>query len=273
MTQGRRPRIGLALGSGGARGWAHVGVLRALRDLGVWPDVVAGTSIGAMVGAFVAADAFEALERELEKLTRARLASFFIEAHLPRHGLFSGQAVMRWLERPELLGPCDFTDLARPFAAVATDLRTGRAVTLREGNVAQAVRASISIPGLFDPVPHGEGALIDGGFSDPVPVAAARALGADFVIAVDITGDPSESPIGRTPSLAATLVQTARLVEHGLSRLTLAQSPADFLLTPATGDVQTLDFVGGRALVAAGETAVRDATAPLLEALGHALNP
>ena len=129
-----RPKIGLALGSGGARGWAHIGVLRALRELGIWPDIITGSSIGAMVGAFVAADAFDRLEKELATMTRARMARFFIEAHLPRRGLFSGQAVTQWLERPDLLGVLDFEQLSKPFAVVATDLRSGHPVVLRKGN-------------------------------------------------------------------------------------------------------------------------------------------
>lgn len=263
------PKIGLALGSGGARGWAHIGVLKALRKLGIWPDVITGSSIGAMVGAFVAADAFDKLEHELATMTRARMARFFIEAHLPRHGLFSGLAVMRWLERPDLLGPCDFATLAHPFAAVATDLRSGRAVTLREGRIAHAIRASISIPGLFDPVPHGDTVLIDGGFSDPVPIAAARALGADFVIGVDINDFPVDSPASRSPSIVTTLLQTARLMERTIGKLTLAQAPADCLLCPKTGTIQTLDFAGGRNLIAAGEAAVLEAKDSLAKALAH----
>lgn len=267
-----RPKIGLALGSGGARGWAHIGVLRALRELGIWPDIVTGASIGAMVGAFVAADAFEKLDQELATMTRARMARFFIEAHLPRRGLFSGQSVTQWLERPDLLGVLDFEQLSKPFAVVATDLRSGQPVVLRKGNIAHAIRASISIPGLFDPVPHKDALLIDGGFSDPIPVAAARALGADFVIGVDINGDPEDAPFVRSPSLITTLLQTSRLMERTIGRLTLAQAPADCLLRPKTGDIQTLNFAGGRDLIAAGEAVVYAAKTSLQKALNHVLH-
>lgn len=271
MTQAR-PKIGLALGSGGARGWAHIGVLRALHELGIWPDIVTGSSIGAMVGAFVAADAFDKLERELATMTRTRMARFFIEAHLPRRGLFSGQAVTRWLEQPDLLGVLDFSQLAKPFAVMATDLRSGQAVVLREGNVAHAIRASISIPGLFDPVLHEGVVLIDGGFSDPVPVVAARALGADFVIGVDINGDPEDAPFVQHPSLIATLLQTSRFMERTIGRLTLAQAPADYLLRPKTGAIQTLNFAGGRNLIAVGEATVHEAKTSLQKALDHVLH-
>ena len=265
-----RPKIGLALGSGGARGWAHIGVLRALLAMGVRPDVVTGTSIGAMVGAAYAAGAFDAFLRELEALNWVRLAAFFVEPRMWTRGIFSGKTVTTWLERPDLLGARTFADLRLPFAAMATDLFTESPVTLREGRLSHAVRASISIPGVFDPVPHEGRFLVDGGFTDPVPVAAARALGADFVIAVDINGGTAGKPKG-APNLLATLLQTTRLVENAMSRLTLAQTPADLLIRPKTGHVQTLDFHGGRALVAAGEAAARAAQPTLSKVLAHVL--
>lgn len=263
-----RPTIGLALGSGGARGWAHVGVVRALRAAGIVPDVVAGTSIGALVGAMVAAGRFEAFEREVGALNWLALSRFFVEPRVWLRGIFSGKTVTRWLERPELLGALTFADLPRPFAAVATDLYREETVTLREGRLSEAVRASISIPGLFDPVPRGGRHLVDGGLSDPVPVAAARALGAEVVIAVDLNGAGGEAPAGR-PTLLSTLLQTGRLVENALSRLTLAARPADVLLRPRVGHIQTLDFHGGRAAADAGEAAVREALPALKEAIAR----
>lgn len=254
----RRPKIGLALGGGGARGWAHLGVIRALRTLGVEPDVVAGTSIGALVGAVYAAGVFEAFVAEAEGLNFLRLARLFAEMRLPQHGLLSGRPVMAWLEQGQLLGQRTFDDLRLPFAAVATDLYREEAVTLDRGSVAQAVRASISIPGIFDPVIRDGRALVDGGLTDPVPVSAARALGADIVIAVDVNGRvpaPSFPGGARPPSLLATLLQTARMVENGVSRLTLERSPADILIRPATGHIPTLDFQGARAAMAEGERA------------------
>lgn len=266
MRDGRRPKIGLALGSGGARGWAHVGVLRALREMGIVPDVVAGASIGALVGAVWAAGRFEAFEREIGALNLLALSRFFVEPRFWVQGIYSGKTVMRWLERPDLLGDRTFADLPIPFAAVATDFYREEAVTLREGKLSEAVRASISIPGVFDPVSREGRILVDGGLTDPVPVAAARALGAEVVIAVDLNGDAATPP-ARPPNLLATLLQTERLVENALSRLTLAQRPADVLIRPKTGPIQTLDFLGGRAALAAGEEAVRAARPALEEAL------
>lgn len=266
----RRPKIGLVLGSGGARGWAHLGVIKALRAMGVVPDVVAGTSIGALVGAMLAADVFDVFVREAEALNFLRLARFFAEVRLPQHGLFSGRPVMAWLGQEALLGRRTFADLRLPFAAIATDLYREESVTLDRGPVAQAVRASISIPGVFDPVLRNGRALVDGGLTDPVPVAAARALGAEVVIAVDVNGSvpAPDFPCGaRPPSLLTTLLQTTRMVENGLCRHTLRHSPADVLIRPATGHIQTLDFHGGRAAVAEGERATLALRPELTKAL------
>lgn len=248
----------MALGSGGARGWAHLGVIKALHALGIVPDVVTGTSIGALVGAVYAAGVFEAFVEETERLNFLRLARFFAEVRLPQHGLFSGRPVMAWLGQSHLLGRRTFEELRLPFAAVATDLYREEAVTLDRGSVAQAVRASISIPGVFDPVLRNGRALVDGGLTNPVPVDVARALGAEFVIAVDVNGSVPvpEFPKGaRPPSLLSTLLQTTRMVENGVCRLTLERTPADLLIRPATGHIPTLDFQGGRSAVAEGERA------------------
>lgn len=270
----RRPVIGLALGSGGARGWAHIGVVQALARLGIEPDVVAGTSIGALVGATVAADCFEAFAEAAERLDWLGLAKFFAEVRLPKHGLFSGAPITAWLDEPERLGGRTIGALPKPFAAVATDLYKEEAVYLTEGRVTDAVRASFSIPGVFDPVMRGGRVLVDGGLVDPVPVAAARALGAEMVIAVDINSEgartPGEVPQER-PALLTTLLQTLRMVENGVCRLTLAQRPAEVLLCPQTGFIQTLDFAGGRAGIALGEAAVEAARDRLLHLLDEDL--
>ena len=270
----RRPVIGLALGSGGARGWAHIGVVRALARLGIEPDVVAGTSIGALVGATVAAGCFEDFAAVAESLDWIGLAKFFAEVRLPKHGLFSGSPITAWLNAPERLGGRTIEALPKPFAAVATDLYREEAVYLTEGSVTEAVRASFSIPGVFDPVVHAGRVLVDGGLVDPVPVAAARALGAEVVIAVDVNSEgahtPCEEPTER-PTLLSTLLQTLRMVENGVCRLTLAQRPAEVLLCPQTGFIQTLDFAGGRAGIALGEAAVEAAREQLLQAVSGKL--
>lgn len=256
MSKGAR-KIGLALGSGGARGWAHIGALKALFEMGIRPDVVTGASIGAIVGAMVAAGVFETFAQEVERLDWMKLARFFAEVRIPRHGLLSGQPVLQWLNRKELLGGRTFDSLELPFAVAATDLYAEQALVLREGPVVEAVRASFSIPGVFDPVLREGKVLIDGGFTNPVPVDAARALGADVVIAIDINirsieGEAKPRRFARSPAMLPMLLQTARMVENRISRQTLHESPADLLLCLATGQIQTLDFYGGRSAMKAG---------------------
>ncbi|MBN9890218.1 patatin-like phospholipase family protein [Salipiger abyssi] len=175
-------RIGLALGSGGARGWSHIGVLRALEKAGIRPDVVAGTSMGALVGAAYCSRALDRLEdfaRSMTPLSMARM----IDLDLRAGGLVAGNTVLRTLKTLGLSG--NFADLDRPFIAVTTDLYRGRELWLRDGALLPAVRASTAIPGIFSPVRHDNRWLMDGGMSNPVPVSACRALGADIVIAVD----------------------------------------------------------------------------------------
>lgn len=177
-----KPRIGLVLGAGGARGWCHIGVLRALDAMGVRPDVIAGTSIGAVVGAARAADRLEALENWARAQTRRSILGL-VDARLTGGGVVGGAgivAMLRGLGLPEVI-----EELPIPFIAVATDLRNGREVWLRSGDLVGAVRASVAIPGLISPQQLDGRWLLDGGLVNPVPVSAARAMGADVVIAVN----------------------------------------------------------------------------------------
>lgn len=265
----RAPVIGLALGSGGARGWAHIGVIEGLLALGIRPAVVTGTSIGALVGAMFAAGVWERFVAEAKALNWVRLVKFFAEFHWPRHGLLSGQPICAWLAQEELLGQRRAEDLAVTFAAVATDLDAEQAVVLHTGRLTELVRASISIPGVFDPVLREGRVLVDGGLTEPVPVQAARDLGATCVIGVDINAFGGKPPrtARKKPSLMGTLMQTLRIVENEVCRLTLSQRPADVLIGPPTGFIQTLDFAGGRAGVELGYQAVMDARETLLGAL------
>ena len=180
----KHKRVGLALGSGGARGWAHLGVLQALREKGIEVDVVAGTSMGAVVGAFLAAGRESVLRELAQDLDWKRLRPFFWEVSLSRSGLTDGRKLLE--EFRKMLGLREFRELDLPFRAVATDLDTGGEVVLSSGNLLQAVRASISIPGLFSPVRVGKRLLVDGGLVNPVPVSVARDMGARTVVAVDV---------------------------------------------------------------------------------------
>ncbi|KAB2920180.1 MAG: patatin [Hyphomicrobiaceae bacterium] len=182
----RRSRIGLALGSGSARGWSHIGVLEALQEAGIRPDVVCGASIGALVGAAYVADRLQALKDFAESVTWREIVSL-LDVRVTGGGLISGKQIVELLRRLKIDAAID--SYATPYAAIATDLESGREVWLREGPIEDAVRASISLPGIFSPVRNADRWLVDGGLVNPVPVSTCRALGADIVLAVNLNGD------------------------------------------------------------------------------------
>lgn len=181
-----RPRIGLALGSGSARGWAHIGVIASLREAGIEPDIVCGSSIGALVGAAYVAGRLDELRQWAEQATWREIIGL-LDVRLSGGGLIEGRSVVAFLQRLGIAAPIE--DYAGRFAAVATDLATGREIWLRSGPVHEAVRASIAIPGIFSPARIGDKWLVDGGLSNPVPVSVCRALGAEVIIAVNLNGD------------------------------------------------------------------------------------
>ncbi len=186
MTVSQRPpRIGLALGSGSARGWAHIGVLRALLEAGVTPDVVCGASVGAIVGAAYATGELDRFEAWVRSMDRRKVMSY-MDFKLAG-GMLKGERLVAFMRAHFDDRPIEA--LATPFAAVATALHSGDEVWLRSGSVADAVRASFALPGLFTPVWREGRLLADGGLVNPVPVSLARALGADVVIAVDLNHD------------------------------------------------------------------------------------
>ena len=181
----RYSRIGLVLGGGAARGWAHIGAIRALHDAGIKPDVVCGTSIGALVGAVYANGDLDWLEEWVSKLTCqtvVRLLDLRFSG-----GLLGGRKVIQIFA--DKFAGRSIAQLNMPFAAVATELDSGRESWLQDGSVVDAVRASIAIPGIFTPVYHNGVWLVDGGLSNPVPVSVARGMRADCVIAVDLNND------------------------------------------------------------------------------------
>lgn len=182
-----RPKIGLALGSGGARGWAHIGVVRVLAREGIVPDIVSGTSIGALVGGCYVAGKLDELEEFAMGLTRRRILGL-LDFRLPSSGLIGDSKLEKLLH--EHLGTMRIEDLDRVFVSVATELATGHEVWMHEGNLIRAMRASYAIPGLFPPVQNERRWLIDGALVNPVPVSVCRALGARVVIAVNLNTDP-----------------------------------------------------------------------------------
>ncbi|WP_343082159.1 patatin-like phospholipase family protein [Ostreiculturibacter nitratireducens] len=185
-----RPRIGLALGAGGARGWCHIGVLRGLAELGVEPDMVAGCSMGALVAAAWAAGRLDQLEDWALSLNRRRFVGL-VDVKLTSGGLVEGREIANVLG--EIGVPDRFEDMSKPFVAIATDMESGREVWIDKGSTHSAVRASVAVPGVFSPHPHEGRWLLDGGLTNPVPVSAARAQGADIIIAAN----PNARPDGR----------------------------------------------------------------------------
>jgi len=180
------PRIGLALGSGSARGWAHIGVIDALAEAGIEPDIVCGTSIGALVGAAYVAGNLADLRQWAETATWREIISL-MDVRLSGGGVVDGKDLISWLKGLGVDGPIE--SYAKRYAAVATDLATGREIWLERGPILQAVRASIALPGILSPAKADDGWLVDGGLSNPVPVSLCRALGADVIIAVNLNGD------------------------------------------------------------------------------------
>ncbi len=190
-------RIGLALGSGAARGWAHIGVIQALADSGLEPDVVCGSSIGAFVGGAYAAGELDRLDEWARAITWRDIVTL-LDVSLSGGGLIEGRRVMEFLR--ELCSDATIESLDRPFAAVATDWNSGREIWLREGSMVEAVRASVALPGMLSPVKLGDKWLVDGGLVNPVPVSLCRALGADIVIAVNLNDDLLRKHTTREPS-------------------------------------------------------------------------
>src|SRR5687768_823542 len=179
----RKPRIGLALGSGGARGWAHIGAIRALEERGIKPDLVCGTSIGALVGAAYASGELDRLEKWVSGLAWTTVVRLMDLTW--RGGLIRGQRLFTLFRT--MFEERDIDALPIPFGAIATELYSGRELWLRHGNLMDAVRASCAMPGLFTPVVRDNVVVVDGGLVNPVPVSMCRALGAELVIAVDLS--------------------------------------------------------------------------------------
>jgi NTE family protein len=238
-------RIGIALGGGAAKGFAHIGVIKMLEANGFKLEVVSGTSAGSVVGAFYASgmDAFQMQEHAVA-LDEARIR----DVTLFNGGLVRGQKLQDYVN--EMVGNRMFDKMKKPFAAVSTQLETGERTIFVRGNVGQAVRASCSIPGVFEPVKIGTVHYIDGGVVSPVPVDAARQLGADFVIAVDI----STRITGKTPeSLLGVVNQSITIMGQKLGEQEISR--ADVVIRPKVNDIGPADFEQRARAIVEGEKA------------------
>lgn len=286
MTARAKPRIGLALGSGSARGWAHIGVIRALEQAGIRPDIICGTSIGALVGAAYAAGELDRLEQWVLTLEVKDVVGF-MDVTLSG-GLFKGERLMglfrRFVDRP-------IEQLPMPFGAVATALHNGAEIWLRQGSTLDAVRASIAVPGLFAPAMYQGLVLVDGGLVNPVPVSLARAMGADILIAVDLGSDilgrhlrveqarespftvvsdwirkvqdnmgvvtPAHPPDQPTmPSIVEVLTSSINIMQVRITRGRMAGEPADLVIAPRLAHLRLLDFHRAEEAIEEGRRAV-----------------
>jgi NTE family protein len=266
----RTPRIGIALGAGSARGWAHIGVLQALVEAGIKPDVVCGTSIGALVGAVYADDRLPDLAPWVEALTWRKVVGYF--DFTLKGGLLKGDRLFGEF-RSDFLGK-RIEELARPFTAVATDLGSGREVWLRDGPVALAVRASIAMPGLFRPFERDGQLLVDGALVNPVPVSLARAMDAEFVIAVDlstsIVGRFIRRPEGRKdgmPNMTEVITSSLNIMSERITRSRMAGEPADAVVHPRLGDMGLLEYHRGAEAIEEGRAAAELAIPQIRRAL------
>ena len=302
----RKLRLGLALGSGSARGWAHIGVIRALEERGIKPDIVCGTSIGALVGGAYAAGELDRLEKWVTGIAWTTVLRLMDLTW--RGGLIRGTRL--FILFGTMLADREIDELPIPYGAIATELQSGRELWLRHGKLLEAVRASCAMPGLLTPVVRDGAVLVDGGLVNPVPVSMCRALGADLVVAVDLSWGklgpyrrskerrevvPSEEPswIGRMaskwtrrkdrrsdpsivqqeeepsiPSIFNVFMTALDIVEMRVARSRLAGEPADVLITPLLPDFATLDFHRAEEAIAEGRAAV-DRMGPLLQQVLH----
>jgi NTE family protein len=294
MPPAARPQIGLALGSGGARGLAHIGVLRALDRAGIRADIVCGTSIGALVGGIHLGGGLDVLESWSRGLTKLRLTRLF-DFHLGPGGLIAGRRIMEIFD--DVLRDRLIEDLPARFACVATELDTGHEVWLQSGNLLEAVRSSCALPGLVPPVWLDDRWLVDGALVNPVPVSVCRALGARIVIAVNLSTesfgagsrdrglDPAEeravvgsiaglpganfirqliSRRNDAPSILSVMASALNIVQDRLTRSRLAGDPPDVIIAPKVGNIGLMQLDRARESIAAGEQAVEDA-APALK--------
>jgi NTE family protein len=292
-----RPRIGIALGAGVARGWAHIGALRELIEMGVTPDVIVGASIGAVVGGCYAAGRLDALEDFALGLTKRSVFNL-IDVSFRGGGLMGGDKLRARLE--SAMGQQRIENLPTRFVAVATEMRTGHEVWLKSGMIVDAMRASYALPGIFEPVRIGGRWLFDGAIINPVPVNVARAFGADWVLALSINCDMSNGAIvhedaeevlpepppeprgGRlwwlrrgapqatgapAPGVAAVMVDTFNITQDRIMRSRLAGDPPDLMISMKMKTIGLFEFHRAAELMELGRAAVRKAKPELMEQL------
>ena len=286
------PKIGLALGSGASRGWSHIGVIDALVAEGIEPDIVCGTSVGAMMGAAYVAGNLPKLKDWVMASSRADVYRFF-DIKFSQTGFVDIHRLDQFLNDYVVDKETEIGDLPKPFLAVSTCLNSGQEIWSRTGKVAKSVRASMSLPGLFPPVRYEGRWLVDGGLVNPVPVTACRALGADVVIAVNLNSDIVGKRLDRTvetsaseeegllqylkqqakeyssslfssakeeeisPGLLSVVSSSINIFQDRITRSRLAGDPADIMISPRLRDVGLLEFGKAAEAMQTGEACVQ----------------
>jgi NTE family protein len=283
-------KIGLALGGGSSRGWSHIGVINALAGHGIVPDIVCGTSIGALVGASCLSGHLDKLENWVCSLGRYETARFF-EINASLAGFVNKEKFHRFLNDYVASDSAVIESAPRRYAAVATDLATGREIWLTQGPVLEAVWSSISLPGLFPAIRNNNMWLVDGGLVNPVPVSVCRALGADIVIAVNLNGDivgkhfqkkkvaagrstgivgklsdlvaeykssifPDKKDGEQPPNLLEAIAGSINITQDRITRSRMAGDPPDVLLSPKLAHIGLLEFYRGTEAISEGKMCV-----------------
>jgi len=302
----RRPVIGLALGGGAARGFAHIGIIRTLVAHGIIPHVVVGTSIGSVVGGAYVAGHLDTLEEWARGLQPRNILGY-LDIRLNGSGLIGGEKLAAQLEAS--LGQTLIEDLPMKYASVATEVRTGHEIWLTHGRIVEAMRASYALPGIFSPVLVGDRWLVDGALVNPVPVSAARALGAEIVIAANLSSDvfthsttiyshgqpvavpetvidpaPPKRRFGKffspertvkreffggggRPGISSVMADAFNIMQDRITRARLAGDPPDLLITPRVGQIGWFDFHRAAELIAFGARAAERALNAIEEAI------
>ena len=295
--------IGLALGSGSSRGWAHIGIINALSELGITPNIVCGTSIGSLIGASYVSGKIENLEQWACSLTKLEMARF-LDINTSLTGFVNTERLHYFLNKNVASDKVVIEDLTKVYAAVSTDLETGREIWLTKGSLIQAVWASISLPGLFPAIKNNNRWLVDGGLVNPVPVSVCRALGADIVIAVNLNGDivgkhfekpkkvknqnngvgdkiselvreytgslflsPKENE--QPPNLLDALAGSFNITQDRITRSRMAGDPPDILLTPKLSHIKLLEFYRANEAIIEGKKCVQRMRSEIDHVLGR----
>ena len=287
-----RSKIGLALGSGASRGWSHIGIIKALLEAGIEPDIVCGTSVGAMIGGCYLAGNLQKLEHWVLDSTRKDVLKFF-NVKWTQSGFVDSERLGKFLHENVASRDLLIESLSKPYAAIATNLRNGREVWFQKGNMVHAITASMALPGLFPAVKHGDQWLVDGGLVDPVPVSVCRALGADVVIAVNLNSDivgkrnskkaepepqqkkgvfhnlkkttkevsntifPDAEKNEDTPGSFVTITNSINIVQDRITRSRLAGDPAEVVISPKLSHIGMLEFHRAAEAIEEGERCVQ----------------